>query len=296
MPHLLASTVLTATIRDNIDRPSRTFWRELAQKARVRKSGTADAGEKNRLWFVGAYAHATELYLDAYRKMGRGEFYPSWCALENAEHAFARLEENPFVSELSVWVRRRADLVALWQSTFPYRHFISPAMIYKRWECSICGKQSTPVDPCGHIPKRVYDGVMCFRRILEAHPREMSIVTDPVQKYSVLQLDYRYDTVQYVLDLLQGPFHPWSGEWTHKRHPHTKFTDHPHDGACPCDSKLRYAECCLPTEGVRMPHFQLEIAWRPGMPSMDEKVLLPRRDSDKGIEDRTVRAVALQGR
>ncbi len=287
MPGQPASTILTAVVRDNGDRPFSTFWQGVAQQARDSKVVAADAQEKNRLWFVAAFAEATELYLNAYLQMSRGEFYSGWCTLEQAEHAFARLEVNPFIPTLSACVGRRADLVALWQSTFPYRHFLSPAMIYKRWECSICGKQSTPVDPCGHIPKRVYDGELCYRRILEAQPREISIVTDPVQKYSVLQLDYNYDVVRYVFNLLQGPFHRWSGEWVHKRQPHANFSSCPPGDACPCGSKLRYAECCLPTEGVRMPHFQVELTWCPDVPTMDEKVIL--RSGNRGPTDQNLR-------
>ena len=37
-------------------------------------------------------------------------------------------------------------------------------------------------------------------------------LTHTTQKYSVLQLDYNYSVVQYVLDHLSEPFHQWTGE------------------------------------------------------------------------------------
>jgi hypothetical protein len=292
----LASTSLTAEVLENRCRPTKIYWRHLAETAKARKTLATDPDEKNRLWFVGAYAQGTELYLESYRLMGRGQFMDGWCTLEQAELAFERLEDNAFVPPLAPCVARRAELVALWQSTFPYRHFISPAMIFKRWECSICGKQSTPVDPCGHIPNRVYAGELCYRRILEAIPREVSIVTDPVQKYSVLQLDYDYSVTQYVLDHLTGPFHRWSGEWTHKRHPHDRFASSALDGPCPCDSKLRYSECCLPTEGVRLPHFQMMVASRSHEGILEERLV--QRVAAKpaeGEEAGTFRATVLRG-
>ncbi len=129
----------------------------------------------------------------------------------------------------------------------------------------------------------------------EAIPREISIVTDPVQKYSVLQMDDRYDVTQYVRDHLSGRFHPWSGEWTHKRRPHDLFSNQPADGPCPCKSKLRYAECCLPTEGVRMPHFQM-MAIGPAQESREDWVFRYVEEKLDGADGgREVRARLLKG-
>jgi hypothetical protein len=266
-------------------KPSKGFWREISRRARTLKAGPAGPEEKNRLWSIQTFADATIFYLDAYRCMAQGKFYDGWCRLEDAEIGFGLLVENPFVEELVCLIQSRGELVALWQSLFPYRHFASPGMLYKKWECSICGKQSTPVEPCGHIRGRVYAGQLCSRIIREAVPNHVAIVTDPVQKYSVLELDYDFSVVRYVLDHLTGPFHRWDGKWTHKRHPHAKFADRPPEGPCPCDSKLRYSECCLLEDGVRLPHFQMVVdggATRAG--SLDEQLVL-RSPSDEIARD-----------
>ncbi|MGH9392681.1 MAG: hypothetical protein ACRD1E_00800, partial [Terriglobales bacterium] len=192
-------------------------------------------------------------------------------------------------------IESRAELVDLWQSLFPYRFFASPGMRYKKWACSICGKQSTPIEPCGHLPNKVYAGELCYRTILEAEPLEISIVTDPVQKYSVLQLDYDYSVVRYVLDHLDGPFHEWSGAWSFKRHDHSHFADHPSDGPCPCKSDLRYEECCLLTEGVRLPHFQMAAASGARRRPMEERLILRRRAPDNdGAEAREFAATIVK--
>jgi hypothetical protein len=256
---LVCAKDLAKTIAANSRKPLKNFWRGLSRTAQSLKAGPAASEEKNRLWSIQSFADATVFYLDAYRLMARGKLYEGWCKLEHAELGFSRLIENPFIEELAPLIQNRAQLVALWQSLFPYQHFASPGMRYKKWACSICGKQSTPVEPCGHVRNRVYDGQLCYRIIYEAEPLEVSIVTDPVQKYSVLQLDYDYSVVRYVLDHLTSAFHRWEGEWTHKRHSHANFVDRPHDGPCPCNSKLRYSECCLLEDGVRLPHFQMAV-------------------------------------
>jgi hypothetical protein len=292
----LASTALVAEVLVNRTRPGRSYWRELGKTAHGHKVTATDEAEKNRLWFVVAFASGTGKYLDAFRQLSRGEFYKGWCTLEEAEVIFARQEENAFIPDLDTLVEQRADLIALWQSTFPYRHFVSPGMILKRWECSICGKQSTPVEPCGHVPNRVYAGELCYRRILDFQPREVSIVTDPVQKYSVLQLDYDYSVVRYVLDHLSGPFHPWSGEWTHKRQPHGNFADRPLDGPCPCDSSLRYFECCRREVGVKLPHFQMMVSGGPQRGTFEDQLVLRSKNARPPATDgeRPFRTVVLK--
>lgn len=277
-------------------KPLRSFWRDVSRAARALKTGPVSSEEKNRLWWVQVFADATEIYLDAYRLMARGKYYEGWCELERAENAFARLLGNQFLMELVPIAESRAELVALWQSVFPYKYFASPGMRYKKWKCSICGKQSTPVEPCGHIIHRVYEGQLCYRIILEAEPTHVAIVTDPVQKYSVLQPDNDYSVVQYVLDHLTGPFHPWDGEWTHKRHPHDKFSDRAPDGPCPCESRLRYSECCMLQEGVRLPHFQMTVtrgATRAG-PLEDKFVLHPDKHKVQKEGERTFRVNLLR--
>lgn len=288
----LPSTALTAEILAYRNRPGRIYWRKLGKIAHSRKASAADEAEKDRLWFITAFATGTEKYLDALRQLRRGDFYKGWCTLEEAEIVFARQEDNPFIPDLRTLSEQRADLIALWQSTFPYRHFVSPGMILKRWECSICCKQSTPVEPCGHIPGRVYAGQFCYRRILDCQPREVSIVTDPVQKYSVLQLEYNYSVVRYVLDHLDSPFQPWSGEWTHKRHPHQHFTDRPANGPCPCNSSLRYSECCQREVGVRLPHFQITVSGGTRRGTFEDQLVLRSRDEQipAAGENRTFRA------
>jgi hypothetical protein len=292
----LASIALIAEVLANHTRPGRSYWRNLSKTARGRKVITTDEAEKNRLWFVIAFGSGTEKYLSAFRQLRRGEFYKGWCTLEEAEIIFARQEENAFISDLKPLVEQRAHLIALWQSAFPYRYFVSPGMILKRWACSICGKQGTPVEPCGHVPNRVYGGELCYRRILDFQAREVSIVTEPVQKYSVLQLDYDYSVVRYVLDHLSGPFHPWSGEWTYKRQPHGHFADRQLDGPCPCDSSLRYSECCRHEVGVKLPHFQMIALHGPQRGTFEDQLVLQSKNerSLATSEERTFRAAILK--
>lgn len=135
-------------------------------------------------------------------------------------------------------------------------------MRLRDWACSICGKKSTPISPCGHKPGIVYAGELCIRVIKSFEALEVSIVTNPVQKYSVLfpeGLTFDYSLVEFALSKLQGPFQEWDGNWTTKRHSHEQFLGVAPTDPCPCSSHLHYAECCLPTEGVLLPHFAMTL-------------------------------------
>jgi hypothetical protein len=127
---LISVKELAKTIATNSRKPHKSFWRDISRTAGALKAAPIEPEEKNCLWSIQAFADATVFYLDAYRLMARGKFYDGWSTLEHAELGLARLVENLFIEELAPFVQSRAELVALWQSLFPYRHFVSPGMLW----------------------------------------------------------------------------------------------------------------------------------------------------------------------
>ncbi len=238
------------------------FWRKLGSDARLAKR-TARGEARNAFWSVQAYAEAMAIYVMAYDHLKRQRYYKGWCALEQAELALARILQNPGPKAVLALASDRAEIICRWQSLFPYRVFASPGFLHQDWACSICGKRSTPIEPCGHTPGKVYDGELCSVRVTKTKILEVSLVLHPVQKYSVMTPEDRehdFSLVAYLVDRLSGPFHAWTGEWTHRRHPHSGFVEYALEGPCPCGSGLRYRECCWGEAGVRVKHFAAQIA------------------------------------
>jgi hypothetical protein len=251
---------LLAEILADPDAPTLKAWRGWKKRARAAKRGTNDPDVLDQLWSIEAFAQAMALHADAFRKMKAGEHYEAWRTLEQVEITLASGARNLFVPELAPLIAERAATTALWQSLFPYRFFFSPGMIKQDWACSICGKKSTPVAPCGHVTGRVYAGEFCSRLVKKVELLEISIVTEPVQKYSVLfpkGKTYNYDLVETVVGQLKTPFDSWGGEWGFKLHDHSLFPNIALDDRCPCGSDLRYGECCRHTSGVKLKHFTL---------------------------------------
>lgn len=201
--------------------------------------------------------------MTAFEQMREGDYYKAWCGLEQVELALHWIALNPTRPEIEALAADHARTVSMWQSVFPYRVFASPAFRHKAWSCSICGKKSTPVRPCGHRVGTVYGGELCVHRITDTEILEISMVRHPVQKYSVLTPsdgEHDFSAVDYVMNHLSRPFHRWFGEWGYRRHDHSRFSDVGLTEPCPCDAGLRYGECCRPKGGVRLRHFAIQVA------------------------------------
>lgn len=254
-------TRLLAQARAIHRRSSRLAWRKLLNDARQAK-GKASAADRNTIWSVETYAGAVGLYLTAFDHLQRKRYYKGWCDLERAEIALGVIAQNEGPPAILKDAKDLAEAISRLQSLFPYKVFASPGFIYEDWACSICGLKSTPIDPCGHFVGKVYEGKLCTHRITRVKLLEVSLVRDPVQKYSVMtpeDHEHDFSMVEYLIDRMDGPFHRWHGEWSYRRHPHQRFTQHPADGPCPCETGLRYNECCLPESGVRVRHFAMQL-------------------------------------
>jgi hypothetical protein len=120
----------------------------------------------------------------------------------------------------------------------------------------------------------IYDGEMCCRIVTEAELLEISVVPDPVQKYSALffstnsetderEDNYDYRIISYLIKCLASPFDPWTFQWTKIRHPHSRYTHLEYDSPCPCESGKTYGDCCLLESGVLRPHCQFSFLRKP---------------------------------
>jgi hypothetical protein len=114
---------------------------------------------------------------------------------------------------------------------------------------------------------------MCYRTITQAELLEISLVPDPVQKYSVLFANnkdtgektdhYDYRILAYLIECLATPFDPWTFKWTKIRHPHSRYSHLEYDSLCPCESGKKYGDCCLLESGVLRPHCQFAFSKKP---------------------------------
>lgn len=259
----------------------------LLKAAKHEAVAVGDQLEAKRIWCWESALKMQQMFVAAFEDLKDGRHYGAWCTLERIEIAgvsWRRHCESDCEAHRIGFILRQVGRL---QALFPYTHFISPALLEKRMKCTICGKEISVRNPCGHQKGEIYDGELCLREVVESEVLEVSIVTNPVQKYSVVFPSedgkkgdpYDYTLVDYVIRGLRRPFDGWKATWTKARHPHSLYSHVAAQDPCPCGSGKLYSDCCLPEKGVLRPHVMIEFDVPP--PDDLPSVVLPspRRSS-----------------
>lgn len=216
-------------------------------------------------WFYEKITEIHIFYLNSFYLMKNHDFYKAWCELEKSEKRIQYISDhfqidNKIDPFLIAFIKEHIEK---FQSIYPDYIFTSLRFAIKTTVCSICGKESSLRNHCGHILGEIYNGVRCVRYIKECEPLHYAIVENPKWKYRVLfdtnekgeKIDnYNYEIIEYLIDLLPSPYVEWDYRWTSKIIPHSKFSNFKEDDECPCGSGKIYKECCLKKDGVIRPH------------------------------------------
>lgn len=259
-------------ITANLRNPDRSFWQKLEVDTQLLLQSfieQSDESDANRAWFASTVINAYRSFCDAFGHMRSGKFYDAWCLLERIEIALDNLERNSQLAGSDFKLEYLKQRVEAYQALFPYKLFFSPEMIIRRHECSICHADVTPWSDCTHEPGRVYMGQCCYRIAHDVEFLSISLVTNPVQKYSVIRSvadekgneydPHNYSPVAFVVSRLTSPFDGWSAQWTQAYHPHALFPGVTDGDPCPCGSGLTYSNCCRKRPGVIRPHLHVEF-------------------------------------
>lgn len=257
---------LSDSISGNLRQNSEKDWKLRLEKASTLKQSAQtvrNCEEANIAWFLESVCSSRLDMISVWENINSGNFYDAWVTLEHIEICSRWLIKNPFLDLDFFGVIRLAKSAENWQSLYPYRVFISPEFIVKSEECSICGQSMGPWSDCSHKVGNVYCGEFCSRIVKDVDIGHVSLVSDPVQKYSAIipktedgsdPMDYRL--VEWVAMRCDGPFSDWMPKRGKRIHPHSAFDQGPSD-LCPCRSEKRYDVCCLDKVGVEAPHIDI---------------------------------------
>lgn len=231
----------------------------LAKLNDCKKEAAAKGDEEiaNNCWREIEAIELNSLYVEAFDKIKQKKYQDAWCDLEQCEIKSNNLSENSSDDFLK---RSRTnfikDKVFKWQSLFPYCVFLSPGFTVGYYSCSICGHKIRPRSRCEHIKGRVYNGELCVHVGHDLEFGEVSIVKNPVQKYSVVHNDETLDfsLIEYLSDLLDNAFEEWRFNWTKKSFPIYRFSNVPPDSECPCKSGIAFKSCCINKSEITIPH------------------------------------------
>lgn len=239
----------------------------------LKKFAAADSDESlaKELWCFQQVATIYMNYLRAFDEMKAGRYYKAWCLLERVEISLHSLERHFEICDEDHWIKFIKRHVPYFQSLYPYRVFLSPAMVIHEKRCSICDAVIGLRTSCAHVTGEIYHGEMRAVRITKADIQEISLVTNPVQKYSVAfagnkgEDNYNYGMVANVIKRLGSPFDAWTPHWTTRFYPHSHFRGVGRNDSCPCRSGLKYKKCCLEKAGISLPHCHITFEAMPSL-------------------------------
>ena len=100
-------------------------------------------------------------------------------------------------------------------------------------------------------------GELCLREVVDFEFKAFCIVTDPFDKYSVLEIkdmDYNYEVLKWLLKNIENSYDDFSFEETKVKNPLYKNIGR--NELCPCGSGKKYKKncivaCILPTRIAR---------------------------------------------
>lgn len=219
------------------------------------------------LWSFEEILKLQELYINAFNKMKNEDYYNAWCDLERAEIKYISLAKHT-KETYKYKMYFMVNHIRKYYRIFPYKLFSSIEYINLESRCSICNKVIEFKKSCGHKIGEIYNGEMCCRLITKWELIGYSLVTNPLNKYTVVfsvdqndkKVDnYDYSIVKYLIERLKSPFDGWDFSRSQKRISHKNYRKINKHDECPCGSEKTYKECCLKKDGVLSKHIDFKF-------------------------------------
>ncbi|MBA2841286.1 hypothetical protein HNP87_001835 [Methanococcus maripaludis] len=180
--------------------------------------------------------------------------YPtSWGQLQNAIDGIKFLKKyilNPDELQINILENYLENL----EKYYPYQLFGSPEYIFKKEECSICGR--SPYDPeCIHITGRLYMGEVAITLHKDLEDiTGFSLVKNPKNKRCILKIkDFKkeevektsYNILHTLIMGLKKPLLNFEGPVIKEGLlPREYFNTYDKNDECPCGSGKKYITCC----------------------------------------------------
>lgn len=236
---------------------------EEIEKYRIDAIELKDEKNANYFWCLREIFNIQKGFVSAIEDLNSKKFEEAWLLFDKVDIKIGNLEQNfdVFHEKDKYHISFIKRIICEYQKLFPYQYFFSRENIIKREECSICGKEISLRSFCGHKPGKLYMGKLCVRKVTDMEFKAVSIVTDPFDKYSYLQLpgrEYNYGMIEALMEELSSPYDDFYIETVKiKKNEYKKVQ---RNDVCPCGSGKKYKKCCLGTERELMDHNIIHIA------------------------------------
>lgn len=222
--------------------------------------------EAKQLWIYQTIIEVHKLYVNAFNLLKNKSYYQAWCQLERIEITLHSLKRHFTYDQKLYHLWHIEKSVKNLQVLFPYRLFGSSEILKKNKKCSVCDKEISIRNHCGHIVGEIYNGEMCHRIVTEAEILGFSLVENPGNKYSVMFLkdektdeqtdQYNYDTIDYLFDLINSPYEIWNLEVSQREIQKKDYGNIGRNDLCKCNSGKKFKKCCMTRIGEKYPHYE----------------------------------------
>jgi hypothetical protein len=225
-------------------------------------STNGEEEQANQIWCDIQALKIAATFVAAIKNIKQKKYRDAWCELEQCEIICKFLEKN---SSAEFFQESGAQFIEIyvgkWQSLYPYCVFASPAILVGYYTCSICGHKIRPRSRCLHVRGQIYNGELCSHQAHDLEIREISIVTKPVQKYSVMHDDETLDfsLLEYLCSHINSPFDEWEAHWTTRKFPRARFKAVTEDQKCPCQGGGFFGQCCSEKTEIEIPHVDFAL-------------------------------------
>lgn len=183
--------------------------KEYARLKKLHEESIKSGDEKNanEFWMCIQVYEINRSFLLAFENLKSEEYYKAWCEFDKIEHTIRDVENNFPLDDL-VNVGFIKQIVPNYMALFPYKVFLSREAIIKKSTCSICGQEIKIRNRCQHKLGKLYTGKICSRIIEEAELIAVSLVENPVDRYSVVNTEGNYDfsCLRSLVKELETPF------------------------------------------------------------------------------------------
>lgn len=232
------------------------------EKFRVEAIAKKNEKMANYFWCLRQVFRIQKDFVCAVNSLCAKRFEDAWLMLDKVDIAISSLEGNFDIEQQNdkyhiVFIKR---IISEYQKLFPYQVFFSRESIIKKEECSICGKEISLRNTCGHKVGKLYMGELCLRRIVDMEFKGMCIVNDPFDKYTYLQIpgkEYNYGMLEALMSELHNPYDDFCIETVKVKRDEYKSTQR--NDKCPCGSDKKYKVCCMGTKKELMNHYIVHI-------------------------------------
>lgn len=236
---------------------------QVVKSARV---GINDQQGAKQIWIYENIIDIHKLYVNSFHLLKSKKYYEAWCQLERIEITLGFLKKHFQFDKNQYKLWHLEKCVKNLQVIYPYKLFLSSEILKKKETCSVCNKETSVRNPCGHIVGEIYNGEMCYRTVTKADLLGVSIVDNPGNKYSVAFLkdertdetndQYNYHTIDYLFELIESPYEPWDLEVSQREVKKEDYGNAERNDLCPCNSGKKFKKCCMSKIGEKYPHYE----------------------------------------